>query len=206
LASGQSKEISVSAAYVSAMAALRLACWPVHQRLEKRLDIKTRFGSIAPYRAHLAQMWGFCAGLERGALPPAFEQVLTDYPVRRKLYLLTQDLTVLGLDTNCITGLDRCELGACADVAAAFGSVYVLEGATLGGQTLLPLVAREIGVTAGHGASFLASYGADVVPMWQRFGAAVDAWCCDPGRRASATQAALRTFETLEAWLCGTRA
>jgi heme oxygenase (biliverdin-IX-beta and delta-forming) len=115
-------------------------------------------------------------------------------------------LAALGFDPDRIASLERCKLTACADVAAAFGSVYVLEGATLGGQTLLPLVSREIGVTAEHGASFLASYGADVAPMWQRFGAAVDAWCCDSERRASATQAAVRTFETLEAWLLGTRA
>jgi heme oxygenase len=70
----------VSAAGASAMAEMRLACWPVHQRLEKRLDIKARFGSVDPYRAHLAQMWGFCAGLEHGAVPSAFEQALTDYP------------------------------------------------------------------------------------------------------------------------------
>lgn len=193
----------MSAAGASAMADMRAACWPVHQRLERRLDIKTRFDSVAPYLAHLMQMWGFCVGLERGAVSANLEKVLTDYPVRRKLGLLTQDLVALGLHPNDIDSLEQCELAPCADVAAAFGSVYVLEGATLGGQTLLPLVSRKIGVTPERGASFLASYGADVAPMWERFGTAVDAWCCDPERRASTTQAAVRTFETLEVWLCG---
>jgi heme oxygenase len=194
--------VSVAVADASAMAELRSACWPAHQRLEKRLDIKVRFGSVGPYRAHLAQMWGFCAGLEQAVAPAALAEVLTDYPSRRKLPLLTRDLLALGVEPNDSDSLERCELPACADVAAAFGAVYVLEGATLGGQTLLPLVSREIGVTAEHGASFLASYGADVAPMWQRFGATVDAWCCDPERRTSATRAAVRTFATLEKWLC----
>jgi heme oxygenase len=80
----------------------------------------------------------------------------------------------------------------------------VLEGATLGGITLLPLVAERLGFSADHGAVFLASYGAKIPSMWHQFCAALDAWCCVPERRASASEAAVVTFDSLAVWLCGT--
>jgi heme oxygenase len=84
----------------------------------------------------------------------------------------------------------------------AFGRIYVLEGATLGGRTLLPVVASRVGVTAARGAAFLASYGAAVGEMWSRFGFALDAWCDDQARREAAEAAAIATFESLGRWLC----
>jgi len=46
-------------------------------------------------------------------------------------------------------------LPACEDTASAFGCAYVLEGATLGGRTLLPLVEARLGLTAASGAEVL---------------------------------------------------
>jgi heme oxygenase len=189
---------------MSAMAGLRSATWPCHQRLEKRLDVKARFSSLCAYRGHLEKMWGFCAGLERGIAPGAFGGALEDYESRRKLPLLTRDLIAIGVEPESIESLPVCSsLPARSDPAAAFGCAYVLEGATLGGRTLLPLVESRLALKAEHGAAFLASYGDRVVPMWQRFAAALEAWCSAPERRSSATHAAVATFDALERWLCG---
>jgi heme oxygenase len=188
----------------SAIAALRGATWPSHQRLEKRLDVKARFSNITAYRDHLEKMWGFCAALEGRLAPELFAEVLPDYPSRRKLPFLTRDLLALGKDLDSIHTLAHCVgLPACPDAASAFGCVYVLEGATLGGRTLLPLVESRLGITAQTGASFLASYGENVTSMWRAFGVALDAWCVDRERTASAARAAVDTFDALEMWLCG---
>lgn len=189
---------------MSAIAELRTATWECHQRLEKRLDVKTRFSDRRAYRAHLEQMWGFCAGIESRVGLDAFGDALPDFDKRRKLPLLQQDLTVLGADAERVMRLPRCEtLPHCADPAAAFGCVYVLEGATLGGRTLLPLVQSRLGFTAEHGAAFLASYGGEVAAMWRGFGASLDAWCDLPERRSRAAAAAVATFGCLDQWLCG---
>jgi heme oxygenase len=150
-------------------------------------------------------MWGFCAGLE-GSLPPdAFGAALPDYPTRRKLPLLTQDLVALGVPVAELPAVPRCvALPDIRDTAAAFGCIYVFEGATLGGRTLLPLVSARLGCDAAAGAAFLASYGDGIGTMWQRFGAALDAFCADAPRRARAEEAATATFAALEHWLCGT--
>lgn len=189
---------------MSAIAGLRAATWPSHQRLEKRLDVKARFSQADAYRAHLERMWGFCAAIEALLQPESFGGSLADYETRRKQPLLTQDLIVLGAGPGDIASLPRCgSVPDLADPAAAFGCVYVLEGATLGGRTLLPLVENRLGFTAIRGASYLASYGDDVAPMWRSFGLALDAWCAAPARQASAALAAVGTFDALAGWLCG---
>ncbi len=185
------------------MAALRSATSSAHQRLERRLDVKTRFSSLTAYRAHLEAMWGFCTELEQSLHVASFEGALPDYDRRRKVPLLTRDLLSLGAELDAIESLARCHvLPRPDDAATAFGCAYVIEGATLGGRTLLPLASR-LGLTAEHGAAFLASYGDDLATMWSRFGLALDGWCCAPERRARAAGSAVLTFEALDTWLCG---
>jgi heme oxygenase len=189
----------------SATAELRAATWESHRRLERRLGIKDRFTEADAYRSHLERMWGFCAALESGLGAAVFGSALADYEKRRKLPLLTRDLITLGADADSVTRLPRCEsLPACSDATTAFGCLYVMEGATLGGRTLLPLVQGRLGLSAGHGAAFLASYGDDVASMWDGFRAALDAWCEAPERRSRARRTAVGTFEALEEWLCRT--
>jgi heme oxygenase (biliverdin-IX-beta and delta-forming) len=152
---------------------------------------------------HLEGMWGFYADLEQKLGEKLHGNVLSDYDTRRKLPLLTADLIALGADSDSLLMLPRCRAAPeCADPAAAFGCAYVLEGATLGGRTLLPLVENRLGLTAAHGAMFLASYGETITFMWQNFAAALDRWCVNPQRLARAKDAAVATFDALSDWLC----
>jgi len=187
---------------MSTIAGLRAATWALHQRLEKRLDVKARFSSCSAYRAHLEHMWGFCAALETN-VAASLQGVLADFDSRRKLPLLSRDLLVLGSSAAAIDALPLCPgIPRCEDAAESFGCLYVIEGATLGGRTLLPMVQSRLGMTAEHGASFLASYGDDVGSMWRAFGAALDACCSDQQHRDRAAAAAAATFGSLDRWLC----
>lgn len=189
---------------MSAIAELRRATWPLHQQLEKRIDVKSRFTDPIAYRAHLRKMWGFCVGIERRLGEDPFGPALGDYPRRRKVAWLTRDLIALGATPESVRRLPACDdTPDCPDPASAFGCLYVLEGATLGGRTLLPLVRERLGLTADTGAAFLASYGEDVGPMWRGFGVSLDAWCHTAQRRASASRTAAGTFASLAHWLCG---
>jgi heme oxygenase len=187
---------------MSTIAGLRAATWASHQRLEKRLDVKARFSTLAAYRAHLEQMWGFCAALEAHVAAP-LQGVLVDFESRRKLPLLSRDLTALGSSHAAIDALPLCPgLPRCEDAAASFGCRSVIEGATLGGRSMLPMVESRLGLTPGNGASFLASYGNAVATMWRSFGAALDANCSTPEQRDRAAANAAATFESLDLWLC----
>jgi heme oxygenase len=185
----------------SAAAFLRASTAMSHQRLEKRLNVKVRFRELAHYRAHLERMWGFVAAIEEKLQGDAFDGALADFEARRKLPLLTRDLLALGSERESIELLPRPTTPSCAPPAAAFGCAYVLEGSTLGGRTMLPMVGEYLGFTADHGAAFLASYREHTPAMWKSFCAALEFYCSTPERRSSAAQAATATFESLGAWM-----
>jgi len=189
---------------VSVMADLRAATWPCHQRLEQRIDVGARFADRDRYCAHLARMWGFCAALEERLHPQIVEMSLPDYAERRKAPLLLRDLSALGLSAAVTAALPRCQhVPDCADLAAALGCMYVFEGASLGGRAMLPMIEKRLGLTAVHGAAFMASYGDDVDRMWRVFGQALEAGCDPPSSRARAVAGAVQTFEALGDWLGG---
>jgi heme oxygenase len=149
-------------------------------------------------------MWGFYAALEAPLRSGLFKMALSDYETRRKLPLLTEDLIALGSSAIAVTSLPRCEaLPDCEDSAAALGCLYVMEGATLGGRTLLPLVEKQLGCGATRGAAFLASYGDQIGEMWRRFCISLDSGCEMAGGTDRAAAAAVSTFDSLEQWLCG---
>ena len=165
------------------MSDLRAATWPSHQRLEKRIDLKATFATTSSYRAHTERMWGFYVPLEAASPRGVFGDWLTDYATRHKAPLLERDILALGADPSVFAVLPRCPFTpACNDPQAAFGCAYVLEGATLGGRTLMPMVETRLGLNATHGAAFLGSYGNAVDDMWRSFGRALDL-CCSAGEQ-----------------------
>jgi heme oxygenase len=181
-----------------AMKFLKETTWDQHLQLEKRLAIKDRFSEISAYRDHLTQLWGFHAAAEAQWSGFLLDS-LDDYPARLKAPLLARDIETLGGAPPSVLA----SVPPVADQIAALGGFYVLEGATLGGQHLLPIVQRKLGLSASHGASYLASYGPDVKAMWGRFCAVVDARCVTPEAREHASATARATFLALETWLCG---
>jgi heme oxygenase (biliverdin-IX-beta and delta-forming) len=189
---------------MSAISALRTATWSSHQRLEKRINFKARLATVGAYRQHLQGMWGFHAALEPRMASGGLREHLADQEVRRKLPLLERDLEALGADPDFASTLPRCRsLPHCEDPASAFGCAYVLEGATLGGRSLLPLVESRLGLTAETGAAYLASYGDAVEERWRAFGEALNNYCSSERHIALASVAAAATFSSLEVWLCG---
>jgi heme oxygenase len=186
-----------------ALEELRAATAHCHRRLEKRLDVAHRFSSVSTYRTYLEGMFGFYAPFEQSLSLHAVRRLLTDYEARRKSSLLSQDLGALGVPPDSIASLPRCpRIPLCENEAAALGSLYVLEGTTLGGQVLLPMVEQRLQLTRQSGASYLGSYGQNIPVMWTRFCSVVESWCVDRARRATAAAAAVATFESLEAWVC----
>ena len=192
---------------MSAIADLRRVTWPSHQRLEKRINFKARLETVGAYRAYIEKMWGFYVVIEPGLTSGDLRGWLPDCHARRKVPLLERDLAALGAKSSSIAQLPRCpSVPACDDIASAFGCAYVLEGATLGGRSLMPVVEARLGLTAESGATFLASYGDAVEAKWRAFGAALDRCCSLERHRVRAAEAASATFSAIELWLCGDRA
>ncbi len=130
--------------------------------------------SSALDRAHYLRLlqayYGFYAPLEAilhaSALIPA-ELI----PLERvKTPVLVEDLRALGLSDHDIGQLPRCEqLPAVDSPGACMGVMYVLEGATLGGQVLRREINKRLGLDEQSGTAFLDVYGALTGPRWKAF-------------------------------------
>ncbi|HTY94354.1 MAG TPA: biliverdin-producing heme oxygenase [Steroidobacteraceae bacterium] len=186
------------------MPSLRAATWASHQQLEKRIDFKARLETIGTYREHIQRLWGFYVPMEERLCCGVLDPWIRDFTVRAKAPMLARDILSLGADPSVFAALPCCrQLPPCPDPETAFGCAYVLEGATLGGQSLLPVVHKRLGLTLHRGAAFLASYGDAVADMWREFGAALERCCSTREKRDRAARAAAATFQALELWLCG---
>lgn len=80
------------------------------------------------------------------------------------------------------------------------GCLYVIEGATLGGQVITRHLLATHGITPETGGAFFAGYGAETGPHWQAFGAMITA-AERFGAADEIVASANRTFETLDRWL-----
>lgn len=182
---------------------LRAETRAVHRRLEDELDLVGPGLTVGRYRSVLELFHGYYAVLEPRLDSWHRADPLLDWPRRRKLQRLRADLAVLGVDAR--------SLPVCPDVpvlpgtAEALGSLYVVEGATLGGQVVVRTL-RDGGQVPAAATGFFASYGAQVGPLWRDWRRTTETWVGDDGARADAVVAqALLTFATLRDWLAPVR-
>lgn len=176
---------------------LREATRPWHDSIERSLPLMRPGLTLSRYGAILARYWGFY-----GPWEAVVGEVLADeafFGPRRKLRLIESDLAALGIE---LAALPRCAgLPALDGRAAALGSLYVIEGSTLGGQLLSRHVRDCLGLGPGDGGAFLASYGPAVGEMWRATRARLGRDLAAPHALAAAVAAARSTFEAMERWM-----
>jgi len=187
----------------SALAALKAATQHEHDALDAALDLLHPELGDAAYRRHLEAFFGLYAPLETAlSAVGSWSEHGIDFPERSKTELLRADLVSLGVDDP--DALPICQtLPSLPTIAAAFGSLYVLEGASLGGQIISRHVEKRFGYTATHGARFFNGYGAQTGPMWMSFRKAVDACGSEPAPRNEMITGALATFTAFRTWCAG---
>lgn len=185
------------------MAQLKEATRPYHERMERDPLSRSLNGEtlkLEYYRYVLGVYYGFYAPLE-GRLQAAVHWNVVGLPLepRLKTPLLIRDLSAMGMPAGAWEQLPLCgHLPLVQSLPGALGCMYVLEGATLGGQLMARHLAQTLGLGRANGAAFFNSYGADVGPMWKAFRSFVDA---QPAAAADAiTHSACTTFAALEQW------
>lgn len=174
-----------------------------HARAERVVRLMSPGLTLSGYRRHLEALHGLYAPLE-ASLAARLEGRFPELRLaeRWKLPLLREDLLALGHDDVSLTRLPvHPSPPVLPAVPEALGALYVLEGATLGGQLLLRHLMRHFeGVRAG-GFAFFRAYGESVGPMWKSFGEALPRTCPDPALAPRVVRGAQDTFEVFEAWL-----
>ena len=182
--------------------ALRSGTALLHVALEKRLPFFSPQLDHDGYRRLLHAYYGFYKPLEAtlndsGLIPAGFDQVL-----RVKTPTLLMDLHALGLDDQAIASLPLCSSLPPLDTpAACLGALYVVEGATLGGQILRREMARRLGLGADNGGAFLNVYGAETGRRWKDFLNYLSHVPLDAHAKLRAVNAARSTFSCFEQWL-----
>lgn len=178
-----------------------------HQRLERRSPLLDPQLTLDRYRETLTAFLAYYRPLEaRLAAVPDWDDVELDLAARWKTPLLERDLGMFGVTAADREALPDCgALPAVSGCAHALGCLYVLEGATLGGQVVMRRLAERLPVTRAHGGAFLAGYGEHTGPMWSRFRDAVEEYVARHAAAASVVApmvaAARATFDTLDRWL-----
>jgi heme oxygenase len=174
-----------------------------HAGLEQRMTVMDPRLSRADYRALLEGFFGFYAPLEaRLGASPVWAELAFDFAARRKVQRLEQDLLALGKTGEELTRLPRCaELPELDTLPQVLGCLYVIEGATLGGQVITRHLLATHGITPETGGAFFAGYGAETGARWQAFGAMMTAAAERVGAADAIVASANRTFETLDCWL-----
>jgi heme oxygenase len=182
---------------------LRQATQHDHQAIEARVDLPSRLQSVAGYRRLLEHFWGFYAPIEQQvASGPDWASYGVDIQQRMKAPALARDLQALGLPPGAVAALPLCQaLPAPDSFPYRLGCLYVLEGATLGGQIIAREVYSRLGLTPERGCSFFASYGEQVGLMWRAFRALLLQAAVDEAAEVALVRGARETFEAFDQWL-----
>jgi heme oxygenase (biliverdin-IX-beta and delta-forming) len=172
-----------------------------HASIEQRLRIARSRPSVSDYRNYLAAMYGFTAPIEQ-RLRSLADGLGSELELERrcKSQLLARDLAVL--DARLDSSNQPAELCRALpenrDLTQALGTLYVLEGSTLGARWLLRHL-QPLGVE--DCCSYLRSYGDALGDMWEKMRRALVLHAeRHPGRIPELIAAASDTFHKLDDW------
>lgn len=175
-----------------------------HAAIERQWPLLDPSLSIASYHRFIQDVFGFYVSLEFELLAAvSCSTVDFDYAPRQKTPRLRQDLLALGDTETTIAALPRCErLPSLTNAAQRWGCLYVIEGATLGGQIITKHLHRNLGLSANSGASFFNGYGTQTSVQWKAFCAVVPVYGeASAGDRDAMLSGANQTFDALSEWL-----
>lgn len=182
---------------------LRQATRAQHEALERQLPLLDPALSRDSYRDFVSRFFGYYAPLEARLLAaPGWSDIGLAYLERRKLPQLERDLRAFGATTDTLAAVPLCrELPDVASSARLLGCLYVIEGATLGGQIITRRLQASLGLTPESGAAFFSGYGAQTGSRWKAFGALLTAYVQRTGGDDEVIASANRTFATMEGWM-----
>lgn len=182
--------------------ALRARTGQLHVELEKRMPFFSARLDLALYIRLIQAYYGFYQPLETALTHSHCVPAGLDLGERLKVPTLLRDLEALGHEPGQRAPLPRCtDLPLIDSTGACLGVLYVLEGATLGGQVLRRQMHTRLGLDEHSGAAFLNVYGAETGRRWKAFLALLGQQPPDPALYQDAAEAAYSTFICFERWL-----
>lgn len=176
-----------------------------HARLENALDLMRDDLQRDEYIALLERFYGYVAPWEDAAAACMPASLAGFFDERRKAPLLAADLAALTGERRPVGSVPqadvRYDLPRLHNIGDVFGSMYVMEGSTLGGRFIAPHVAGWLDLAPGLGMAYFDGYEPRTGSMWNAFRETAAASVPEI-QYDDAVKAAIATFESLQLWLC----
>jgi heme oxygenase len=151
------------------LAKLKEATREQHENLEGTVNVMDQTFSLDSYKTLLCKFYRFYSAIEPEIDKLDLKATGYDLDERRKLPKLEKDLKSLGVLESARELPRWGGIPALENNAQAFGSLYVMEGATLGGQIINRHLKEHLGISPENGGAFFNGYGERTGPMWKEF-------------------------------------
>lgn len=145
----------------------------------------------------LQQIYGVVAAWEERAAQIAPPWMQIPLAARQRRRLLELDLAWFGVAKP---DHRRPALPEMNTPSSFLGTMYVMEGSTLGGQLIARHVAKALHLTEGHGDAYFRGHGHQTGPMWKEFCEVLTTRVSDDQTEA-VVASAKAMFATFGAWM-----
>jgi heme oxygenase (biliverdin-IX-beta and delta-forming) len=165
-----------------------------HQALEENPSSQFLMSNEVTVHAveqYLKTMYGFVKGFEKIVFP-LLKNELPQLVSRQKTHLLATDLLLSAQAIDRLNVLpDSVFNNYYTNACTAWGGMYVLEGATLGGQIITKHLQQILGEAITPKTHYLTPYGAETGSMWKIF----------IHYFSEVATAAVQTFSLMNSWM-----
>ena len=188
---------------MSILSLLKEATLTRHASLESWLPLLDASLSRSVYKNLIQKFFCYYAPLELRLLTMhSGKRGQLNYVERQKTPLLMRDLVALGETPTHIGSLERCAvLPNLSSQAESWGCLYVIEGATLGGQIISKRLRNHLALDDASGGAFFNGYGGQTGVRWKSFCASLNDYVAKYDGDTDVIFGAIQTFETLDIWL-----
>jgi heme oxygenase len=170
-----------------------------HQQTEGDVDLMRDDFNKENYRDLLVKFYRFYKPYE-AKVSEMIGQNGIDFNHHERLNTpkLEKDLRELGMSDEEIAAIETTDdLPRLDSSERVFGSLYVIEGSTLGGQVISRHLKQSLGLDETNGVAFFSGYGRDTGPMWKGFGKAITNFADQSDNHDEIIAAAIETFEKI---------
>ncbi len=183
----------------SILAQLKARTAHQHSQTEDGVDLMRDDFTLDEYRKLLVRFYSFYKSYEE-KVSDALRQNPLDFNHAERLNTprLIADLTSLGMSESDISQIASVsDLPALDSGEQIFGSLYVIEGSTLGGQYISRHLKQKFDLDETNGAAFFSGYGKDTGKMWNGFRESITAFAETSANKEEIIGGAIETFEKI---------
>ncbi|MBE9461268.1 biliverdin-producing heme oxygenase [Dyadobacter subterraneus] len=173
-----------------------------HDNLEENKYSKVILDPVvkmSDYQLYIAKLYGVTKACEND-IYPAISSVLTDIGQRFKSQLIEDDLRKTGFSKEQVANLPVFKFNP-SSTADALGTMYVLEGSTLGGKILYKHINQVLRLNEETGASYFYGYGQQTGLLWKTFISTLANYAVEENCEQQIISSAISTFNAIGHWL-----